>query len=213
MHLCCDGNIAKTRFSYFMLYNRHDILIIYICMYLYIILHMSLDVYLNSRKTWLIFFLICESRCKFLRWLFWNINLFESNQENSLSRNISYINTIYTCRQVIHSYNRVYVRLSKILKERPRGPPIYEFCYPIVPKDKEESMPAGLYRPYFHGELVVEYRKSVVSNGRKSSSVNDVEMQNHVEQVEEYVEPGIIICASQFRLIAKIMDLNRYNMI
>lgn len=67
-------------------------------------------------------------------------------------------------------------------------------------------MPAGLYRPYFHGELVAEYRKSVVNNGRKSSSVNDIEMQNHVEQVEEYVEPGII-CAFQFRLIANIMDL------
>lgn len=73
---------------------------------------------------------------------------------------------------------------------------MYEFCYPIVPKDKEEPMPDGLYRPYFHGELVAEYRKkSVASNGgRKSSSkTNDVEAaQNHVEQAEEYVEPGII---------------------
>lgn len=71
---------------------------------------------------------------------------------------------------------------------------MYEFYYPIVPKDKEESMPDGLYRPYFHGELVAEYRKSVASNGgRKSSSkTNDVEAQNHVEQTEEYVEPGII---------------------
>ncbi|XP_072753160.1 sodium/potassium/calcium exchanger 4 isoform X2 [Anoplolepis gracilipes] len=60
-----------------------------------------------------------------------------------------------------------------------------------IPKDKEESMPDGMYKPYFHGELVAEYRKSVVSNGgHKSSSANDVETQNHVEQTsEEYVEP------------------------
>ncbi|KAL6440980.1 hypothetical protein ACFW04_003393 [Cataglyphis niger] len=62
-----------------------------------------------------------------------------------------------------------------------------------IPKDKEEPMSDGLYRPYFHGELVAEYRKkSVASNGgRKSSSkTNDVEAaQNHVEQAEEYVEP------------------------
>lgn len=72
---------------------------------------------------------------------------------------------------------------------------MYEFCYPIVPKGKEESMPDGLYRPYFHGELVAEYRKkSVASNsGRKSSSANDVETPNHVEQADEYVEPGIYI--------------------
>jgi len=50
-------------------------------------------------------------------------------------------------------------------------------------------MPDGLYRPYFHGELMMEYRKSVAS--RKPSVIN-VETQNHVENIEEYVEPGII---------------------
>lgn len=50
-------------------------------------------------------------------------------------------------------------------------------------------MPDGLYRPYFHGELVAEYRKSVAS---RKSSANGVEAQNHMEKIEEYVEPGTI---------------------
>lgn len=55
-------------------------------------------------------------------------------------------------------------------------------------------MPDGLYRPYFHGELVAEYRKkSVTSNGGRKS-ISDVETPNQiVEQAEEYVEPGIYI--------------------
>ncbi|XP_012219099.1 sodium/potassium/calcium exchanger 3-like [Linepithema humile] len=61
-------------------------------------------------------------------------------------------------------------------------------------EDKEESMSNGLYRPYFHGELVAEYRKSIRQNGTRKPPTNDVEansvqVQNHVEQVEEYVEP------------------------
>ncbi|XP_012060888.1 PREDICTED: sodium/potassium/calcium exchanger 3-like [Atta cephalotes] len=55
-----------------------------------------------------------------------------------------------------------------------------------TPKSNEESMPDGLYRPYFHGELMVEYRKSVAS---RKPSVTNVETQNHVENIEEYVEP------------------------
>jgi len=68
------------------------------------------------------------------------------------------------------------------------------FCYPTAAKDKEESMSNGFYRPYFHGELVAAYRKSIRFNGTQKPPVNDVEannVHNHVEQVEEYVEPGI----------------------
>lgn len=61
----------------------------------------------------------------------------------------------------------------------------FAFCYPIAAKNNGESMPDGLYRPYFHGELVVEYRKSIAN---RKPSTNGLEAQNHVE---EYVEPGI----------------------
>lgn len=72
----------------------------------------------------------------------------------------------------------------------------FALCYPIASENKEESMSNGLYRPYFHGELVAEYRKSTRRNGTQKPPTNDVEAnsvqtQNHVEQVEEYVEPGI----------------------
>jgi hypothetical protein len=70
------------------------------------------------------------------------------------------------------------------------------FALLIVSKGKEESMSNGLYRPYFHGELVVEYRKSIKLKHTQEPPTNDVEVnsvqtQNHVEQVEKYVEPGI----------------------
>lgn len=65
----------------------------------------------------------------------------------------------------------------------------FAFYYPTAPKISQESMPDGLYRPYFHGELVVEYRRSVAS---RKSSVAGVEAQTHVENIEEYVEPGTI---------------------
>ncbi|KAL6254190.1 hypothetical protein P5V15_014812 [Pogonomyrmex californicus] len=55
-----------------------------------------------------------------------------------------------------------------------------------TPKSNEEPMPDGLYRPYFHGELVAEYRKSVAS---RNPSTNRIEAQDHVAKVEEYVEP------------------------
>lgn len=56
-------------------------------------------------------------------------------------------------------------------------------------------MPDGLYRPYFHGELVAEYRKSVAS---RKPSVNGLEAQNYINEIEEYVEPGTH--ARNFRL-------------
>lgn len=67
----------------------------------------------------------------------------------------------------------------------------FALCYPTAPKDKEEQMSDGQYKPYFHGELVTEYKKSVANNKARKLSANGVEAQNHIEQVEEYVEPGI----------------------
>ncbi|XP_077278802.1 sodium/potassium/calcium exchanger 3 isoform X1 [Temnothorax americanus] len=56
-----------------------------------------------------------------------------------------------------------------------------------IPKSSGESMPDGLYRPYFHGELVVEYHRRSIAN--RKPSANDIETQSHVKEVEEYVEP------------------------
>jgi len=68
----------------------------------------------------------------------------------------------------------------------------FALCYPTAPKGKEETMSDGLYRPYFHGELVAEYRKSIRRKNSRKSSINNVEAQNQVEQAEEkYIEPGI----------------------
>lgn len=53
-------------------------------------------------------------------------------------------------------------------------------------------MPDGLYRPYFHGELVAEYRKKSAASMKKMSA-NGVEptvAQSNLETSEEYVEPG-----------------------
>jgi hypothetical protein len=68
----------------------------------------------------------------------------------------------------------------------------FALYYPTAPKGKEETMSDGLYRPYFHGELVAEYRKSIRRNNSRKLSINNVEAQKQVEQVkEEYIEPGI----------------------
>jgi len=64
----------------------------------------------------------------------------------------------------------------------------FTLCYPTVPKNDEDSMSDGLYRPYFHGELVAEYRKSIAS---RKPSTSGAEAQNHIEKIEDYVEPGI----------------------
>ncbi|XP_020283761.1 sodium/potassium/calcium exchanger 3-like [Pseudomyrmex gracilis] len=58
-----------------------------------------------------------------------------------------------------------------------------------APKDKEEQMPDGRYKPYFHGELVTEYKKNVANIKAQKPSANGVEAQKHVDKVEDYVEP------------------------
>ncbi|KYN26792.1 Sodium/potassium/calcium exchanger 3 [Trachymyrmex cornetzi] len=91
---------------------------------------------------------------------------------------ISYLMILFCNKLIARWYNKI-VHLY-IYKTRSTN-----FTNEETPKSNEESMPDGLYRPYFHGELVVEYRRSVAS---RKSSVN-VEAQNDVENIEEYVEP------------------------
>lgn len=67
----------------------------------------------------------------------------------------------------------------------------FALCYPTASRSKEESMPDGLYRPFFHGELVAEYRKSVASNGARKFSVHGTDAENRMAPVADYVEPGI----------------------
>lgn len=70
----------------------------------------------------------------------------------------------------------------------------FALCYPTVSKNNGELTSDGLYRPYFHGELVVEYRKSIAS---RKPSVNGVEAQDHAQDIEEYVEPGTTYMRNQ----------------
>ncbi|KMQ94608.1 sodium potassium calcium exchanger 4-like protein [Lasius niger] len=95
---------------------------------------------------------------------------------------VTYLTILFCSKYFVRWHNK----LVHLYTDKNRS-----FSEKEIPKGKEESMPDGLYRPYFHGELVAEYRKkSVASNsGRKSSSANDVETPNHVEQADEYVEP------------------------
>ncbi|XP_018304322.1 sodium/potassium/calcium exchanger 3 [Mycetomoellerius zeteki] len=92
---------------------------------------------------------------------------------------ISYLMILFCSKLIVRWYNKI-VHLY-IYKARSTNLTNEE-----TPKISQESMPDGLYRPYFHGELVVEYRRSVAS---RKSSVAGVEAQTHVENIEEYVEP------------------------
>ncbi|KAG7201482.1 hypothetical protein KM043_004241 [Ampulex compressa] len=53
-------------------------------------------------------------------------------------------------------------------------------------KTEGESMSAGLYRPYFHSELIAEYRKSLTINNIKPSVG---EQESCEDFTEEYTEP------------------------
>ncbi|XP_029166834.1 sodium/potassium/calcium exchanger 4-like isoform X2 [Nylanderia fulva] len=82
-------------------------------------------------------------------------------------------------------FARWHNKLARLYKNRRTN-----FSEKEIPKDKEESMPDGSYRPYFHGELVAEYRKKSLTSNSGRKSISDVETPNQiVEQAEEYVEP------------------------
>ncbi|XP_018399172.1 PREDICTED: sodium/potassium/calcium exchanger 4-like [Cyphomyrmex costatus] len=92
---------------------------------------------------------------------------------------ISYLMILFCSKYIVRWYNKI-VHLY-IYRTRSTS-----FTNEETPKSNEESMPDGLYRPYFHGELVVEYRKSIAS---QKPSIIGVEAQNPMEKIEEYVEP------------------------
>lgn len=92
---------------------------------------------------------------------------------------ISYLTLLFSSKCIVRWHNK----LAHLYTCKNRSTNITE---EETPKSNGESMPDGLYRPYFHGELVAEYRKSIA---KRKPSVNSVETQNHVEKIEEYVEP------------------------
>ncbi|KAL0118746.1 hypothetical protein PUN28_009427 [Cardiocondyla obscurior] len=93
---------------------------------------------------------------------------------------ISYLTLLFCSKCITRWHNKlahVYVRKARStnLNENENS------------KNSEESMPDGLYRPYFHGELVMEYRRKSVVN--RKTSVNNIEAQTHETEIEDYVEP------------------------
>lgn len=58
---------------------------------------------------------------------------------------------------------------------------------------EQESMPSGVYRPFVHGELSIEYRKSLQSSRRKDADNGVTQNGNIEEKVDEYIAPGLSI--------------------
>lgn len=52
-------------------------------------------------------------------------------------------------------------------------------------------MPHGTYKPFFHGELVIEYRNSLVKVANLKAAVNGEVPPSFKEALEVYVEPGM----------------------
>ncbi|XP_066584447.1 sodium/potassium/calcium exchanger 4-like [Prorops nasuta] len=88
-----------------------------------------------------------------------------------------YLAILFSGKTLAKWYKRIFWNGSAISKAEPS-------------KD-DDAMPEGLYRPYFHGELIIDYkrkssaRKSIKANGK----LNDLEKQESIESLEDYVEP------------------------
>ncbi|XP_011877017.1 PREDICTED: sodium/potassium/calcium exchanger 3-like [Vollenhovia emeryi] len=91
---------------------------------------------------------------------------------------VSYLTILFSSKCIVRWHNK----LAHTCKARST-----DITEDETPKCNGESMPDGLYRPYFHGELVAEYRKSIAN--RKPPTNGSIEAQNRVQQIEEYVEP------------------------
>lgn len=65
--------------------------------------------------------------------------------------------------------------------------------------EKNEDMTFGTYRPYFHGELVAEYRNSMSQSTNLKPGIIVETSTTIVKEVDVYVEPGlkIITCILQ----------------
>ncbi|XP_033211118.1 sodium/potassium/calcium exchanger 4-like [Belonocnema kinseyi] len=59
-------------------------------------------------------------------------------------------------------------------------------------KKKHDTMPHGTYKPFFHGELVIEYRNSLAKVANLKAAVNGEVPPNFKEALEIYVEPETI---------------------
>ena len=72
---------------------------------------------------------------------------------------------------------------------------ILTICNCLIEAVKHENytMPFGTYKPYFHGELVTEYRNSL--SKIKAQSNGDATV-NHNGNLEVYEEPGKCILLS-----------------
>lgn len=71
----------------------------------------------------------------------------------------------------------------------------------------EEHDAMGIYRPYFHGELIIEYRHSVTNSiSKRPSEENPVKNVILDEPVDEYVPPGRHVVSFVFQFLNCIID-------
>ncbi|XP_051166371.1 sodium/potassium/calcium exchanger 4-like [Leptopilina boulardi] len=75
-----------------------------------------------------------------------------------------------------------------------------------VDTKKHDVMPHGTYKPFFHGELVIEYRNSLVKNNNFKAAVNG-EISNFKEPLEVYIEPETIFTWPRSSTLAKFWFL------
>lgn len=64
------------------------------------------------------------------------------------------------------------------------------FSFSAVGDKKHDLMSHGIYKPFFHGELVIEYRNSLVKTANYKAAVNG-EISPNFKELEVYVEPGM----------------------
>ncbi|XP_012288710.1 sodium/potassium/calcium exchanger 3 [Orussus abietinus] len=93
----------------------------------------------------------------------------------------SYFTLLFFNERLIRWANKLIATFSKRsqLNDTRREPP---------PEDKTDPMPFGTYRPYFHGELMIEYRNSISKAGGKIPN-GTARPDEHLEKLE-YVEPS-----------------------
>ncbi|XP_044014574.1 sodium/potassium/calcium exchanger 3-like isoform X2 [Aphidius gifuensis] len=56
-------------------------------------------------------------------------------------------------------------------------------------QSEPESIPSGVYRPFVHGELSIEYRKSLQLSKKIDSSILSQNGNNNSEKIDDFIEP------------------------
>lgn len=74
-------------------------------------------------------------------------------------------------------------------------------------KKKHDVMPHGTYKPFFHGELVIEYRNSLVKTANFKAVVNGEIPHSLKEPLEVYVEPETIFTCPRSSKLAQFWFL------